>query len=80
MKPHSQNKHSIFAQIRALEKRKQLKLPMYAIIDSKGNVIEKYRLKNTADYDLSKQEKIRLTKLKIVPLDETGKYVTPKKR
>ena len=74
MKPHSQNKHSIFAQIRALEKRKQLKLPMYALVDNKGNIIEKYRLKWTADRDLSKQEKIHITKLKVVPLNEYGKY------
>ena len=68
------SKHTLFAQIRALEKRKQLKLPMYALVDNKGKVIEKYRLKWTADRELRSQEKIHLTKLKIVPLDEDGKY------
>ena len=68
------SKHTLFAQIRALEKKKQLKLPMYALVDNKGNIIEKYRLKWTADRDLSKQEKIHITKLKVVPLDEDGKY------
>jgi len=71
MKP----KHTIFTQIRALEKRKQLKLPMYAIIDNKGKVIEKYRLRWTADRDLRKQEKIHLQKLKIVGLNEYGKPI-----
>ena len=78
--PYNRFKHTLFAQIRALEKRKQLKLPMYCIIDNKGNVIEKYRLRWTADRDLGKQEKNCFQKLKIVRLDEKGKPVVTNKR
>lgn len=74
------SKHTIFAQIKALEKRKQLKLPMYVIIDNKGKVIEKYRLRWTADRDLGKQEKDHFQKLKIVRLDENGKPVVTRER
>jgi len=65
--------HSIFAQIRAREQRIKLKLPQYAIIDSKGNIIEKYRLRMTADREIKKLSKQKLEKLRICKLDEDGK-------
>ena len=69
-------KHSIFAQISAYELRKQKKLPNYAIIDKKGNIIEKYRLRWTADVFLKKLEKEKLEKLRICKLDENGSVTT----
>ena len=73
------SKHPIFAQIIALEKRKQLKLPMYAIIDKKGKVIEKYRLMWTATKELKKLSEDYFEELRICKLDENGKVVIPKK-
>ena len=78
--PYNRMKQPIFAQIRAMEKRKQLKLPMYTIIDNKGNVIEKYRLRLTARHELERLQKEYYVKLKIVELDEYGKPVVPAKR
>ena len=65
-------KGSIFTQIRAREQRIKLKLPQYAIIDSKGNIIEKYRLRMTADREIKKLSKQKLEKLRICKLDEDG--------
>ena len=78
--PYHRDKYSIFAQIRALEKRKQLRLPLYAVIDEKGNVIEKYRLRFTTDKELKKLQKDYYVKLKMVKLDEYGKPVVTKER
>ena len=64
--------HSIFAQIRAREQRIKLKLPQYAVIDSKGNIIEKFRLRFTTSVYLKKLEKEKLQKLRICKLDEDG--------
>jgi len=64
--------HSIFTQIRAREQRKALMLSNYAIIDEKGKIIEKYRLRWTADVYLKKLEKEKLQKLRICKLDEDG--------
>jgi len=72
------SKHTLIAQIKALERRKHGKLNRYAIIDSKGKVIEKYRIKQTADYALPKLRKEYYEELKIVELDENGKPVTTK--
>jgi len=55
--PYHRQKHNIFTQIRAREQRKALNLPNYAIIDKKGNIIEKYRLRWTADKEIKKLEK-----------------------
>ena len=65
-------KGSIFTQIRAIEQRKALMLPNYAIIDEKGNIIEKYRLRMTADREIKKLSKQKLEKLRICKLDEDG--------
>ncbi len=62
--------HNIFAQIRNREQRKTLMLPNYAIIDKKGNIIEKYRLKWTANQELPKLQKDYFQKLKIIELNE----------
>ena len=76
MKP----KHTLIAQIKALERRKHGKLDRYALVDNKGKVIEKYRLRFTASQELIRQEKIHFQKLKIVDLDENGKPVVTKER
>ena len=73
-------KHTLIAQIKALERRKHGKMMRYAIIDSKGKVIEKYRLKWTVDKELPKLRKDYYEELKVVELDEYGKVVIPKKR
>jgi len=71
--PYHRQKHNIFAQIRNREQRKTLMLPNYAIIDKKGNIIEKYRLRMTADVYLKKLSIQKLDKLRICKLDEDGK-------
>ena len=76
--PYNRKKHTLFAQIRAMERRKQGKMNRYAIIDSKGKIIEKYRIKQTADYALPKLRKDYFEELKVVELDEYGKPVTTK--
>ena len=63
-------KGSIFTQIRAREQRKALMLSNYAIIDEKGNIIEKYRLRWTANQELPKLQKDYFQKLKIIELNE----------
>jgi len=68
--PYHRQKHNIFAQIRNREQRKTLMLPNYAIIDKKGNIIEKYRLKWTANQELPKLQKDYFQKLKIIELNE----------
>ncbi len=78
MKPYTNTKHTILAQIKAREKRKLLNLPMYAIIDNKGKVIGKYRLKWTAYRDFKRIEKEYYVELKVVSLDENGKAVVTK--
>ena len=73
-------KHSLIAQIKALERRKHGKADRYAIIDKKNNIIEKYRLRWTADKELTKLRKDYFEELKIVELDENCKPVVTNKR
>ena len=73
------SKHTISAQIKAIERRKHGKMNRYAIVDDKGKVIEKYRLKFTADYALPKLRKDYFEELKVVELDENGKPVVTTK-
>ncbi len=65
-------KGNIFAQIKAREKRIKEKLPNYAIVDEKGNIIEKYRLKCAVDNDLHKVQKNYYERLRVVTLDNEG--------
>ena len=74
MKP----KHSLIAQIKAIERRKHGKMNRYAIIDDKGKVIEKYRLMLTATQEIKKLRKDYYEELKVVELDEYGRVVTTK--
>ena len=76
--PYNRMKHSLSAQIKAIERRKHGKMNRYAIIDSKGKVIEKFRLKFTALQMLSGIQKDYYVRLKVVELDEYGKVVTTK--
>ena len=80
MNHQMKSKHTIFAQIRALDRRKHGKLNRWVIIDSKGKVVEKYRIKNTADKHLPKLRKDYFEELKIVELDENGKPVFPNQK
>ena len=73
--PYHRMKHSISVQIRAMEKRKWGMTDRYAIVDDKGKVIEKYRLKFTARQMFSEIQKNHYARLKIVELDENGKPV-----
>ena len=76
--PYNRMKHTLIAQIRAVERKKHGKADRYAIINSRGKIIEKYRIKQTADYALPKLRKDYFEELKIVELDENGKVVTTK--
>ena len=76
--PYNRMKHSLFAQIKAIERRKHGKMDRWALIDNKGKVIEKYRLRWTADKELPFREKEHFQELKVVELDEYGKPVTTK--
>ena len=76
--PYNRMKHSIIAQIRDVERRKHGKSDRWALIDNKGKVIEKYRLRWTVDRELPFKEKEHFQELKIVELDENGKPVTTK--
>jgi len=71
-KSRSLFKGSILTQIHAYNQRIKQNLPNYAIIDKKGKIIEKYRLRWTADVFLKKLEKEKLEKLRICKLDENG--------
>ena len=72
--------HSIFAKIRARERRIKEKLDQYAIIDENGKVIEKYRIRQTAENEIKRFRKDYFEELKIVELDEYGKPVVTNKR
>ena len=76
--PYNRMKHSIFTQIRDIERRKHGEVDRYAIIDSKGKVIEKYRIRQTAENEMIKLRKDYYEELIIVELDENGKPVTTK--
>ena len=71
--PYHRNKHSIFAQIHSYNQRIKDKLPNYAIIDDKGNIIEKYRLSTTAINEIKKLQKDYYVKLSVVKLNSEGK-------
>jgi len=65
-------KSNLFAQIRAREQRIKEKLPQYTIIDSKGKVIEKYRIRVTAQNEIKKIRNDYYEELRICKLDSNG--------
>ena len=78
--PYNRFKQGIFAKIRARERRIKEKLDQYAIIDENGKVIEKYRIRQTAENEIKRFRKDYFEELKIVELDEYGKPVVTNKR
>lgn len=78
--PYNRFKHSIIAQMKAMERRKWGEVNRWAIVDRKNNIIEKYRLRWTADRELPFKEKQHFQELKVVELDEYGKVVVPRKK
>ena len=78
--PYNRKKHSLISQIKAIERRKHGKMNRYAIVDDKGKVIEKYRIRWTADQEIKKKQKEYYVRLRVVNLDEDGKPVVTKER
>lgn len=71
--PYHRIKHNIFAQITAYERRKQKKLNNYAIIDEKGEIVDKFRLNNTAIIEMRRIQRSFPGSLRVCKLDESGK-------
>ena len=66
-------KQSIIAQAIAYEQRKRLKLNNYAIIDENNNIIEKFRLNNTALVEMNRTQRRFAGHLRVCRLNEHGK-------
>ena len=87
--PYNRFKHSLITQMKAMEKRKgkeqTLSLTVntymkYALVNSKGDIIERFRLYQTAKQMRGNYNQIQREELKIVKLDENGKPVVTKER
>ncbi len=67
-RPGGYNRDSLFLQIQAIGEQKKINMDKYAIVDSKNEVIMKFRTKNTAKSFKKDLEKHYYEELKIIEL------------